>query len=133
MRMFNGVGEEAVQTFIGTALVKFATGVIGIWGTVNLYFFSHLRNNGHKVSPQTNSLLMLCVGIPVSVLVLLSTRFSSVLGYKTVIRICALLFTVVPLVLNYSLNLFTLGFCFLFMPMVCFAISSIPIINCLWS
>jgi hypothetical protein len=31
------------------------------------------------------------------------------------------------------MNLLTLGFCFLLIPITSFAISSIPILNCLWS
>ena len=76
---------------------------------------------------------MFCVIIPSSLMVLLATRFSYYIGYKTVIRICALLFTFMPLVLNIKFNFITLAVCFLFFPMMCFSLSAIPIINCLWS
>jgi len=66
-------------------------------------------------------------------LVLLATRFSSYLGYKTVIRICAVLFTLMPLVLNFKFNFVTLAVFFVFFPITCFSLSAIPIINCLWS
>lgn len=133
MNLFQDAGREAIQTFIGTALVKLATGVIGIWGTVNLYFISYLKNHGSEVSSRTNSILMLFIIIPTSFLVLLATRFSAYIGYKRIIRACAIIFTISPFVLNLSLNFYTLGIFFLFLPMLCFAVSAIPIINCLWS
>lgn len=114
-------------------MVKFATGIIGIWGTINLYFISYLRNHGSEVSNRTNSMLMLFIVVPTAFLVLLATRFAACLGYKLIIRVCAFLFTFVPFLLNIELNFVTLGAFFLFVPMTCFAISSIPIINCLWS
>jgi hypothetical protein len=114
-------------------LIKFATGIIGTWGTINLYYLSYLKNHGTEVSSRTNSILMLFIVIPTSFLVLLATRFSAYFGYKTIIRLCAFIFTIAPLALNISLNFYTLGIFFLFIPMLCFGISSIPIINCLWS
>lgn len=133
MKIFENTSKEAVQTFIGTALIKFATGIIGTWGTINLYFISYLKNHGTEVSSRTNSVLMLFIVIPTSFLVLLATKFASFIGYQRIIRLCAFLFTFVPLLLNFGLNFITLGLFFLFVPMMCFAISAIPIINCLWS
>ena len=125
--------SEALKTFCGTAMVKFATGIIGIWGTINLYYLSYLKNTGSEINSKTNSFLLLCVILPTSIFVLIAARFSKYLGYKLVIRCCALLFWISPLVLNIKLNLFTLAFFFLLVPMTCFALSSIPILNCLWS
>jgi hypothetical protein len=133
MKLFERVGKGAVRTFIGMALVKFATGIVAVWGTINLYYLSYLRNHGTEITSRTNSILMLCVLIPVSLLVLLATRFTSCLGYKTIIRGCAFIFALAPLVLNLKFNLFTLALFFLFLPMMCFSLSAIPIINCLWS
>ena len=114
-------------------MVKFATGIIGVWGTINLYYLSYLKNTGTDVTSKTNSFLLLCVIIPTSIFVLIATKFSSFMGYKTVIRWCAVIFSLSPLVINFKLNLFTLAFFFLLVPMSCFALSSIPILNCLWS
>ena len=133
MKIFENSNSKAIKTFIGTALVKFATGIIAVWGTINIYFFSYLRNHDIEVTKRTNSILMVMVIIPASLLVLLAMKFSRYFGYKTLIRICAVLFTVVPLLLNIKFNMVTMAIFFLFIPMMCFSLSAIPIINCLWS
>jgi hypothetical protein len=114
-------------------MIKFATGIIGIWGTINLYYLSYLKNTGSEITSKTNSFLLLCVIIPTSIFILIATKFSSYMGYKSVIKWCAIFFSLSPLVINIKLNLFTLALFFLLIPMSCFALSSIPILNCLWS
>ena len=76
---------------------------------------------------------MIVVIIPASLVVLLATRFSRYFGYKSMIKICAVLFTLCPLILNLKFNMVTMAIFFLFVPMMCFSLSAIPIINCLWS
>ena len=85
-QIFQKHSSEALKTFLGTAMVKFATGIIGVWGTINLYYLSYLKNTGTDVTSKTNSFLLLCVIIPTSIFVLIATKFSSFMGYKTVIR-----------------------------------------------
>jgi hypothetical protein len=131
--IFQEYSSAALKTFCGTAMIKFATGIIGIWGTINLYYLSYLKNTGIDINSRTNSFLLLCVILPTSILVLIATKFSSYIGYKVVIRCCAIMFWISPFVLNIELNQFTLAFFFLLIPMSCFALSSIPILNCLWS
>jgi hypothetical protein len=46
IKMLKDADRSAFKTFVGTALIKFATGVIGLWGTINIYFFSYLKNKG---------------------------------------------------------------------------------------
>lgn len=46
LKMLKEADRSALQTFIGTALIKLATGVVGLWGTINIYFFSYLKNRG---------------------------------------------------------------------------------------
>jgi len=131
--MLKEATRPALLTFIGTALIKLATGVIGIWGTINIYFLSYFKNHGYTITPLTNSIIFICAIIPASFAVLISTTLTKRFGYKRVIRISALVFATTPYMINYHLNLFTLGFCFLLVPVSAFAISSIPILNCLWS
>ncbi len=76
---------------------------------------------------------MLCAMVPASFAVLLSTRLTVKFGYKRIIRTCALIFAFSPFLINLGLNEVTLGLFYLFIPITCFAISSIPILNCLWS
>ena len=133
IKMLREADRPALKTFIGTALIKLATGVIGLWGSINIYFFSYLRSNGTEITKLTNSLIMLCAVIPASFAVFLSARLGTLLGYKTVVRICACIFAFSPYLINLSLNLFTMGLFYLLVPITCFAISSIPVLNCLWS
>lgn len=44
-----------------------------------------------------------------------------------------MIFAFSPYLINLGLNEVTLGLFYLFVPITCFAISSIPILNCLWS
>jgi hypothetical protein len=133
LAMLQKADRTATLTLIGTALIKLATGVIGIWGSINIYFFSYLHNHGAEITPRTNSAIMLCSIVPSALLMLLSTRFTRYFGYKQVIRTCGLIFSLSPFLINIWLNVFTMGLFFLFIPITCFAISSIPILNCLWS
>jgi hypothetical protein len=76
---------------------------------------------------------MLCAMIPSSFTVLMSTRLAKRFGYKLVVRVCSFIFALTPFIINFSMNLVTLGLCYILIPVSCFAISSIPILNCLWS
>ena len=133
IRMLKRADRSALRTFIGTALIKLATGVVGLWGTINIYFFSYLHNRGTEITSLTNSVIMLCAMVPASFAVLLSSRLTVIFGYKKIIRACALIFALSPYLINLGLNEVTLGLFYLFIPITCFAISSIPILNCLWS
>jgi hypothetical protein len=133
IKMLRDADRSALNTFIGTALIKLATGVIGLWGSINIYFFSYLRSNGTEITKLTNSIIMLCAVIPASFAVFLSLRLDALFGYKKVVRICACIFAFSPYLINFSLNLFTLGLFYLLVPITCFAISSIPVLNSLWS
>jgi Na+/melibiose symporter-like transporter len=104
IKMLREADRSAFKTFVGTALIKFATGVIGLWGTINIYFFSYLKHKGTEVTSLTNSVIMLCAIIPASFAVLLSTRLTSRFGYKKIIRICALVFALSPYLINLGLN-----------------------------
>ena len=133
IEMVKSASPAALRTFIGTALIKIATGTIGIWGNTNIYYFSYLHHHDTPITKSTNSLLLLCAVIPSSLAMLLSTTLSKRFGYQRVIRICAIIWALFPLIINIKLSLFTLGFCFLFVPVSCFSISSVPVLNCLWS
>ena len=106
---------------------------MGIWGSTNIYFFSYLRNNGTIITPFTNSIILLCTIVPSVFAMLVSTTLTKMFGYKSVIRISGLVFALVPCIINLKLNLFILGFCYLLIPISCLSISSVAIINCLWS
>jgi hypothetical protein len=44
--MFVEADREAKLTLIGALIIKFATGLAVIWGSINIYFFSTLKHLG---------------------------------------------------------------------------------------
>jgi hypothetical protein len=131
--MLREADQPALLTLLGTSLVKFAAGIIGIWGATNIYFFSYLHNHGTNITSFTNSIILLCAIVPSAFTMLLATRLTRAFGYRTVIRTCGVVFATVPYVINLKMNLFVLGLCYLVIPVSCLSISSIPVLNCLWS
>lgn len=114
-------------------LIKFSTGSISSWGSINLYILSYLYYHGWDVSPSTNSMMIVVNIIPVSVLVLFATKVCDRFGYEVVIRTCALVYFLSPLVLYFKFNYFTIMLFGMLLPISAFAISTIPVINCLWT
>jgi len=133
LAMLREAGRPALLTFIGTALIKFATGIIGIWGTVNIYFFSYLKNHSMEITPTTNSLLLLCVTVPSAFAMMASTTLSKKFGYRNVIKTCGFAFAILPFLINIKLTTFTLGLFYLMVPIACLSVASVPVLNCLWS
>lgn len=68
-----------------------------------------------------------------SLVILVATWLSNRFGYERVIRICAAIFFISPLVIHIKFTILTLVIFVLFIPVSAFAISSIPVINCLWT
>lgn len=127
------LSRDAIKTLIGVIMIKFTTGVISSWGSINLYILSYFHYQGVMINSHTNSIIILSVVIPISFLILLATKLSDRFGYETVIRICAIIFLLSPLVIYYKFTFYTLViFCF-FLPSSAFAISSIPVLNVLWT
>lgn len=77
--------------------------------------------------------MMLGAMIPSTISALFSTRFTAAYGYQSVIRVCSIIFTISPLILNIVMNKFVVALFYLYIPVTCFAISSIPVLNCIWS
>ena len=133
LAMLTEADRSAILTLIGTSLIKFASGIIGIWGAINIYFFSYLHNHGTAITPLTNSTILLCAIVPSAFAMLFSTKLSRLFGYKAVIRMCGVIFAVVPYVIDIQFNLWVLGLCYLVIPVSCLSISGVPVLNCLWS
>jgi len=103
------------------------------WGTCNIYFFSYFRYHGEHITKSSNSIVMLCVFIPMCLASILATALSKCLGYKLALRICAVLFTLCPLVINIGLSYEIFLIFWLIIPLSCLCLSAIPLIGCLWS
>lgn len=131
--MLREANKTALLTFIGTALIKFASGIIAVWGTINIYFFSYLHHQGTQITSKTNSIILLCSIIPSAFAMMASTTLARKFGYKRVIKICGIIFALTPFIINIKISTFTLGFCYLLIPVSCISISSVSVLNCLWS
>jgi MFS family permease len=131
--MISAADSMAKQTLLGAVLIKFATGAAVIWGTCNVYFFSYLKHTGFEVSLKTNSIILLCALIPTSVAVLLSNPFARLVGYKTAIRICAFVFLLSPMIINIHFSIVTFAIFWLVVPLSCFCLGAIPVLNCIWT
>ena len=133
LKMLREADRPALLTLLGTILAKFAAGILGIWGATNIYFFSYLKNHGTNITAMTNSIILLCTIIPSTLSMIFATTLAKRFGYKKVIRVCGILFALLPYTINIHINLFVLAFCYLVVPISCLSISSIAILNCLWS
>lgn len=103
------------------------------WGTSNIYFYSALKHRGEPIDSNTNALMLMLGLIPMCFAVLASNPLARLLGYKTSLKLCALLFTVSPLMINLTFTKWSFTFFWLVMPLSCFCLGAMPVINCLWT
>jgi hypothetical protein len=131
--MYREANPAAQMTLIGCCLIKFAGGLSLIWGSCNIYFFSYLKHHGEDINATTNSKLILWALIPLLVTVPMANPFARWVGYQRAIRLCAVIFLLSPMVINLELNLTTFVVFWMVIPITCFMLSGIPLINCLWT
>lgn len=120
-------------TVLGVALIKLSTGVISTWGSINLYILSCLYHRGERITPATNSIVLLCSIVPISFIILIANRLSERFGYTRVIRVCAMVFLLSPMAIYWRFDVLVLTVFCVLLPICGFGISSVPIINCLWT
>lgn len=125
--------SERRRTIIGVILIKIATGICACWGSINLYVLSFMYNQGQSVTPATNSIIVLTAIIPMSLVILAAPRLSARFGYERTNKFCAFLFLLAPQVLRYRCDLLTVSIFGALLPCSAFAISMIPIFNCMWT
>jgi len=65
-----GITGKQLKALIGGIIIKFSTAVITCWGNINLYFLSTFHYQGTKVTPQTNSIILL-FSVPTMVIAML--------------------------------------------------------------
>jgi hypothetical protein len=132
-KMIASADREAKLTLLGAVLIKFSTGLAAIWGTCNVYFFSYLKHQGYEVNLRINSIILLCALIPTCLAVLLSNPFARLVGYKMAVRLSALFFLISPMMINFKFDITIFAFFWLVMPLCCFCLGAIPVLNCLWT
>ena len=133
LKMFQTADSKAKRTLIGASLIKFSGALSLIWGSVNVYFFSYLKQHGEDIDSTTNSKLLLYAMIPAIISVMIANPFSRLVGYRNAIRTCAIVFILSPMAINYKFNLTMFGIFWMIIPILCFCISGIPLLNCLWT
>lgn len=134
--MFNGfqnISRDGWLTMLGVSLIKISTGVISCWGSINLYILSYFYHEGRQITQQTNSIILLLTIIPIAFVMLLATKISDKFGYEKVIKICGIIFFLSPMAVHIQFNLKILNIFCIFLPISAYAISTIPLINCLWT
>ena len=88
---------------------------------------------GQNVTPKTNSLILLAGVIPMSIIILIAPALSNRFGYEFVIKVCAFVFLLSPQALNFGDSLILITVFAILLPATAFAVSTIPIFNCMWT
>lgn len=75
------LSTDQIKTIIGVCLIKLSTGVVGCWGSINLYILSYFYHQGASISPSTNSIILILNIIPMALVILIATKLSDKFGY----------------------------------------------------
>jgi MFS family permease len=116
-------------------LIKFASGFVSDWGVISLYIFSYFHYNDKSIviNSSTNSIAMIILVIPVILCLFFSTTIANKIGYLKLIRICAFVYFIFPIVSFFNFNLIVFVICLMIAPTCAFTLSLIPLFNCLYS
>lgn len=122
-----------LKTLIGSIIIKFSTSVITCWGNINLYLLSAFHHQGTKITPQTNSFILL-FSVPFMVIALLvANRLCRSWGHERVIRMGCFLFLVAPMASLVDFGIVTFTIFSILIPGTMYSLISIPVLNCIWT
>ena len=76
---------------------------------------------------------MLCGILPICLTVPIANPFSRWVGHKNAIRFFSFLFMLSPLMLNFWFTTFSYALFWMVIPITCFLMAAIPLLNCLWT
>lgn len=124
--------DQAYRSLSGAVLIKMATGLMTIWGNSNIYYLSWLVDKGTHVRSDANSVILLASIVPIALLTLVATKVSNRFGYELVVKICAGVFLLSPLVVNFVDSLMGLTLFLVVLPGAAFSVSAIPLLNIVW-
>lgn len=127
------LSSNQISTAIGSYLLHITAGITTIWGSTNVYYLSYFHYRDRSIDGNTNSIILISVIIPLSIILVLSNKVCDKLGYTKTIKLCAIIFFFSQLIMyiKFSLILFTIFT--LLIPVSCITISLIPTLNLLWS
>jgi Na+/melibiose symporter-like transporter len=127
------IKQKTLKSLLGALIIKFSTSVTSCWGNINLYFLSMFYNDGHRITSATNSLILCISVIPMIISLLFATKLCNKFGYVFIIRLCCIIFFISPLVNLFVFSIYSFIIFCVVIPGSAFALSSIPILNCMWS
>lgn len=127
------IRQSPLISLIGAVLIKVSTSITACWGNINLYFLSLFHYQGTKITPQTNSLILLISVIPMIIALIFSTKLCNKFGYQIIIRFCSFIFLITPLTNIFVLNVYTFTIFSIIIPGSMFALGSVPILNSMWT
>lgn len=122
-----------ISTGIGSCLLHITAGITTIWGSTNIYYLSYFHETDPSINEDTNSYILISIIVPLSIVLLLSTKVCDYLGYTKAIRLCAIIFFVSQVIMHLKFTLVLFTVFTLTIPVSCITVSLIPAINLLWS
>ncbi|KAL4483010.1 hypothetical protein ABPG74_019036 [Tetrahymena malaccensis] len=125
--------KQARNTFLGVILVKFGTGAIGIWGIINIYFFSFYKQNDDNLRMSEFVFLITFAAIPMSVIAIFSVRIAQMYGFEKIIRSAMIINPISIMLGSTQDNFYTFALFNTFIASICFGSTVMPILYCLWS
>lgn len=131
--MLSSLSRRQISTAIGSYLLHMVAGITTIWGSTNIYYLSYFHYKDPSINADTNSIILISIIIPLSIVLLLSTKICDKLGYTKTIQLCAFVFFVSQLFIyvKFTLPIFTIFS--LLIPVSCITVCLIPTLNLLWS
>lgn len=125
--------EEQRNCCIGVFLFKFATGVIILWGQVNIYLMSYFYSFNNALKISRANLLINIATIPTLIAMIFSVQIAQRVGFSLLIRVCSVMFTVGILLSSLTKSFEHFIFCYLGISGTSYGLACIPSLTCLWS
>jgi hypothetical protein len=131
--MSSKLSSNQLQTAIGSYLLHVTAGITTIWGSTNIYYLSYFHYQDSSINANTNSIILISIIIPLSLILVLSTKVCDSLGYTKTIRLCAIVFFLSQIIIYIKFSLVLFVIFSLLIPVSCITVSLIPTLNLLWS
>lgn len=127
--------SDAYKTMIGVLMIKTSTSFMSDWGAFSLYIFSYFHYKGapFAMDTTTNSILLIVTIIPIVVAFIFAAKIANKVGYSNFIKICALGYTLFPLLTFIDFNFFVFFMFSMLIPSIFFVFSFVSTLSCIYS
>jgi len=122
-----------LSTGIGSYLLHVAAGITTIWGSTNVYYLSYFHEQDPTIDASTNSIILISVVIPLSIILVLSNKICEQLGTIKTIQLCSIIFFISQFAIYINFSLITFVIFTLIVPVSCITVAIIPTLNLIWS